>query len=99
MANKTFKLGEVCRGGVITVETNKTTVSVIVKDWDTSAGWNKGSNQSQAQELYRKEVRIDDGDAKNKLYMYLSDQTTSYHADKIVEWIETKVKFENKSWW
>lgn len=29
MATKTWKLGEVCRGGVITIETTKTQVKII----------------------------------------------------------------------
>ena len=31
MAKKTWKLGEVCRGGVITIETTKTQVKIIAK--------------------------------------------------------------------
>jgi hypothetical protein len=32
MAKKTFKIGEVCRGGVITVETTAKTVTIISKE-------------------------------------------------------------------
>jgi hypothetical protein len=40
---KTWKIGERCKGGIITVEISGNQVDVIAKDWDTSAGWNKGS--------------------------------------------------------
>lgn len=96
MATKTWKLGEVARGGIITVETTKDKVIVITKQWDFAAGTRRGSNQSQAQELYRKEVGINDSSAKNVLYFYLANETTSYHADKIVDWIETKVKLKSE---
>jgi hypothetical protein len=46
MATKTFKIGESCKGGVITIETTKTQVNVIAKEWDSSKGYNKGSDQS-----------------------------------------------------
>ena len=55
MAKKTFKLGEVCKGGVITVEIKGQIITVIGKDWDFSQGSKKGSNQSNAkdEDLYR----------------------------------------------
>jgi hypothetical protein len=95
MATKTWKIGERARGGVITVEATKNKVSVITKQWDFSTGSNKGSNQSQAQELYRKEVNPDSRDAYNDLKRHLWDETTSWHTDQILEWIETKVSFSN----
>jgi hypothetical protein len=97
MATKTFKLGEVARGGVITVETNKTKVSIIVKDWDFSTGSRRSSNQSNAQELYRKEVYINDRNAYNELMRFMYEETTSYWAEKIMDWIQLKVKF-NTEW-
>jgi hypothetical protein len=48
MAKKTWKLGEVCRGGIITVETKENKVAIIGKEWDFAAGSNRGSNQSNA---------------------------------------------------
>jgi hypothetical protein len=94
MASKTWKLGEVARGGVITVETTKDKVSVITKEWDRSAGDRRGSNQSNAQELYRKEVRINDVNAYHTLMYHLNEETHSCWADTIMEWIETKVTFK-----
>lgn len=99
MATKTWKLGEVCRGGVITIETTKTQVKVIAKEWDTSKGFNKGSDQSQAKEWNRLEVNIAEKDSRSKIDWFLSDLTTSYWADEILKWIETKVDLQKSMFW
>jgi hypothetical protein len=97
MATKTWKLGEVCRGGVITIETTKTQVKVIAKEWDYSKGSNKGSDQSNAKEWNRLEVNLSDNQAEKKIDWFLFDLTTSYWAGEILDWIKTKVEF--KSGW
>lgn len=96
MATKTWKIGEYARGGIITVETKKDKVIVIGKDWDLSKGSNRGSDQSGAKEFDRLEVDTTMRESYKKLYMYLSDLTTSYYARTILEWIETKVKLTFK---
>jgi hypothetical protein len=96
MASKTWKLGEVCRGGVITVEATAKKVTIIAKEWDTSQGFSKGSNQSNAKEWNRLEVSTSSSDAESKLSWFLFDLTTSYHADKILEWVKTKTKFTSE---
>ena len=97
MATKTWKLGEVCKGGVITIETTKTQVKVIAKEWDYSKGSNKGSDQSNAKEWNRLEVNLSDNQAEKKIDWFLFDLTTSYWAGEILDWIKTKVEF--KSGW
>jgi hypothetical protein len=99
MAKKTWKLGELSKGGVITVETTKTQVKVIAKEWDTSTGYNKGSDQSKAKEWNRLEVNLSDSKAESKLDWYLFDLTTSYWTGEIMDWIRTKVKFNTQRQW
>lgn len=99
MATKTWRLGEVCRGGVITVTTNKKTVLIQAKEWDTSKGFSKGSDQSQAKEWNRLEVNIAEKDSRSKIDWFLSDLTTSYWADEILKWIETKVDLQKSMFW
>ena len=96
MATKTWKLGEVCRGGVITIEITKTQVKVIAKEWDYSKGCNKGSDQSQAKEWNRLEVSLSNRDAESKADWFLFDLTTSYWAGEIMDWIKTKVEFKSE---
>jgi hypothetical protein len=99
MATKTWKLGEVCRGGVITIETTKTKVKVIAKAWDASKGWNKGSDQSNAKEWNRLEVDLSNKEAESQVDWFLFDLTTSYWAGEIMDWIKTKVEFKTKGQW
>jgi hypothetical protein len=99
MATKTFKIGEYSRGGVITVETTKTSVKIISKEWDFSAGSRRSSDQSNAKEWNRIEVGIQDAEAYRKLSDYLHDDTTSYYADQILKWIESKVKLSKTLFW
>lgn len=98
MATKTFKIGEYCKGGVITIETTKTQVKVIAKEWDFSKGSNKGSDQSQAKEWNRLEVSLTDSGAERKVDDFLNDLTTSYYSGVVLDWIKTKVTFK-QSWY
>ena len=93
---KTWKLGEVCQGGVITVEIVGKVITVIGKEWDIAAGYKKSSNQSNAKEFTRGTI-TPHNDAMFKLFMFLSDLTTSYWADEIIKWIESKVELK-KEW-
>jgi len=99
MATKTFKIGEYCKGGVITVETTAKKVTIIAKDWDFSAGSKKSSNQSNAKEWNRLEVSTSSSDAERQLDWFLCDLTTSYYAGEVMDWIRTKVKFKNEFDW
>jgi len=99
MASKTFKIGEYARGGVITAETTAKQVTLIAKLWDTSAGYNKGSNQSKAKEMHRITVDLTDTNAEWKLFNWASEESTSYWADQILDWVKSKVKLEPKSMW
>lgn len=98
MATKTFKIGEYCKGGIITVETTKTQVKVIAKEWDYSKGSSKSSDQSKAKEWNRLEVNLASSDAERSIDWFLFDLTTSYYAGEILEWIKTKVEFNNRGW-
>ena len=98
MATKTFKIGEYCKGGVITVEATAKKVTIIAKEWDYSQGSNKGSNQSNAKEWNRLEVSTNSNQAERNLSSFLHDLTTSYYTDQILDWIKTKTKFTSE-WW
>ena len=90
---KTFKIGEYCVGGIITVEITGKILTIINKDWDASAGYSRKSNQSKAKELSRGTIVMEDewdNKWRFKAFMYLGELTTSYYADKILEWIENK---------
>jgi hypothetical protein len=99
MAKKTWKLGEVCRGGIITVETKNNLIKVIGKEWDYSQGTKKGSNQSNAKEWTRLEIDAEVSDADRQLSMFINDLTTSYHTDNIMKWIESKTKLNKRMFW
>ena len=92
MATKTFKIGEYAKGGIITVETTTKKVTIIGKDWDFSTGSRRSSDQSNAKEFTRLEVNPTDNKAKRNALEFLQDLTTSYYAEEILDWIESKVK-------
>lgn len=98
MATKTFKIGEYCKGGIITIETTLTQVKVIAKEWDFSKGSSKGSDQSGAKEWNRLEVSLTQSGAERKIYDFLNDLTTSYYAGVVLDWIKTKVTFNKNNW-
>ena len=86
MATKTFKIGEYCKGGIITIETTKTQVKVICKEWSDKKEWN------------RFEVNLSNSDAESKLDWFLFELTTSYYVGEIMDWIRTKVTFNDNNW-
>jgi hypothetical protein len=99
-ATKTFKIGEYCKGGVITVEINGDRIDIITKDWDVSAGYSKASNQSKAKEFDRETCFATESNVERKMMDFLEDLTTHYYACTVVDWIKTKVTLEaNKGWY
>ena len=99
MATKTFKLGEWAKGGIITVNVNGSSITVIGKDWDFSTGSRKSSDQSNAQEFTRKKFDANSDKVVRELNEYIGDLTTSYYTGQIIEWIETKVKLTKSLYW
>jgi len=92
MATKTWKIGECCQGGIITVEIKGKVIAVIGKEWDFSKGSRKSSDQSGAKEFTRGTTIATEQYAENKIENFLTDLATSYHAGVILKWIKTKVK-------
>jgi hypothetical protein len=96
---RTFKIGESCAGGVITVEITGKVIAVIQKEWDTSTGYTKKSSQKNAEELSRGTILSTDPHAEQKILDYLNVITTSYWADTVLAWIKSKVKLKEESMW
>jgi len=99
MATKTFKIGEYCKGGIITVETKGNTIAVIGKEWDYSQGSRRGSNQKNAKEWTRLEVDAEDSNSFRELSNFLLDLTTSYYTDEVMKFIESKTKLNKRMFW
>ena len=99
MAKKTFKIGERCKGGIITIETKGKKVAVIGKDWDFSQGSKKSSNQTNAKEWTRLEVDSTLSGSRRQIDNFLNDLTSSYYADKVMDFIESKVEFPQTFGW
>lgn len=96
---KTWKLGEVAQGGVITVEITGDKIDVIGKEWDYSKGSNKGSDQSKAEEFCRTTFKANSMNVQRELADELCRLTTSYYADEITKWIESQVNLYKSLWW
>ena len=96
MASKTFKIGEACIGGVLTAETTAGAITIKIREWDTSAGYSRGSNQSGAKVINTYTVRIQDRDVYMKLHNFISDNATHYWADQVMEWVESKSKLKKQ---
>lgn len=99
MATKTFKIGEYCKGGIITATVTGKIIQVQQKEWDFSTGSRRSSDQSNAKIICTGTVESTDPQVYRKLYQLLSDWTTSYYAEKVIEWIQTKAKFNKTYFW
>ena len=90
--SKTFKIGEYAVGGIIVAEINNDKVTIISKQWDTSAGYSRNSSQKNAKELSRNTTIASSNNSRWGIDTYLNMLTTSYYSGVILEWIESKVK-------
>lgn len=95
MATKTFKIGEYCKGGIITAIATEKKVTLIGKEWDTTKGYNKGSDQSNAKEFTRLEVDPSNEFSFRRMDEFLCDLTTNYYACEVIKWVESVVKVKN----
>ena len=99
MKTKTFKIGEVCQGGIITVEIRGKIISIIGKEWDFSKGTRKSSDQSGAQEFTRGTVMTTEPNAERKIEAFVEELSTSYWADQILKWIKSKTELKPDFVW
>jgi hypothetical protein len=91
-ATKTFIIGESCQGGIITAEVDGVTLTIIGKEYDHTK---KKNQQGNAKEWCRYEFDTTEVNAQLGTFMQLTELTTSYYADQILEWAKTKgVNFE-----
>ena len=94
-STRTFKIGEYARGGVITAEVKGDEITIIGKEWDFSQGSTRGASQKNAKEWIRFNMKNDAHNGYHKLQEFLCDLTSYGWADKIMKWIETKIKIIN----
>lgn len=99
MKTKTFKIGEYCTGGIITVQITGKIIVLILKEWDYSTGSRRSSDQSQAKELMRGTGQADDDRIYNKMYELLTQWTTSFYAEEVIKWISSKVSLSKSLFW
>jgi hypothetical protein len=91
MYTKTWKIGEVCQGGIITVEIKNSAISVIGKEWIFENGTKRSSNQSKAKEFTRKTVLASESRAEYKLDDFICELATSYWASTITDGLKPKL--------
>lgn len=84
MAKKTFKIGEYAKGGIIVAELNKKNQEIRLECLDY-----------QTREL----LFTEQSDDRCYLMQVLNDWTSSYYADKIMDWLgESGFKEANLLW-
>jgi hypothetical protein len=86
MATKQFKIGERAVGGIIKVDVTGKIIQIKCLDWFSKNEIRSGT------------ATTDDPDAYRKVDVFLNDVTSSYHADKIMEWLKSKASFKKESW-
>lgn len=86
MATKQFKIGERAVGGIIKVDVTGKIIQIKCLDWFSKNEIRSGT------------ATTDDPDAYRKVDVFLNEVTSSYHADKIMEWLKSKASFKKESW-
>jgi hypothetical protein len=84
MATKQFKIGERAIGGIIKVVIEKNLITVSALDYYSK------------KEVCSKKFWLSGYDVEYDVELYLDELSTSYHASKIMEYIKTKVTFNQK---
>jgi hypothetical protein len=87
MPTKSFKIGEYAIGGIIKVQINGKAIQVQALDYNSKKEVMSGSCMS------------DEYDARWKMLNFLNELTSSYYADKVLEWIESNVELHKGSGW
>lgn len=85
MATKQFKIGEYAVGGIIKVDITGKVISIKALDYYSKKEVMSGS------------IMTDERDAYWKIFNYLHELTSSYYADKIMEFIKSKANLNNAS--
>jgi hypothetical protein len=90
---KTFKIGEYAVGGIIEVKISENNASLrndivihFLDYYDKSIVMSMGRNNK-------------DTNARRELVRFLEEGSTPFYADKVMKWIESKIKFANESNW
>jgi len=86
MATKQFKIGERAVGGIVKVDANGKVIKITCLEWFSKKEVKSGT------------ASTDDPDAYRKVDLFLNEITSCYHADQIMQWLKTKVKFKKESW-
>ncbi len=73
---KTWRIGECCAGGVIRAKSCGEIVKLEIRDYYNDAILNNGAF-GRIHERY--------------IFEYLTEFTSPYHAEKVIEWIKQKV--------
>lgn len=84
---KSFKIGEYAIGGIIKVDIVGKLVTIKALDYVSKKEVMSGS------------CLADENDARWKVFNYLNELTSSYYADKVMEYIESKVELHKGSRW
>jgi hypothetical protein len=81
MATKTFKIGEYAIGGIIQVRTTSQSISIDALDWNSR------------QKIMGREFQVRAVNVTNEMDNYLNELTSSYYADKVMDFIKENVTF------
>lgn len=84
-ATKSFKIGEYAVGGIIKVELNGNALSIKALDYNSK------------KEVVGGNFMTNEYDAYWKTLSYLNELTSSYYADKVMEFIKSKTTLNNGS--
>lgn len=92
MKSNTWAIGESCQGGVITAEIHDNgIVKVIGKEWDTSQGWSRNSDQSKAKPFTKLEGNFLTWGVEEQFDNFLNELTTSYYTSQVIDWIKANL--------
>jgi hypothetical protein len=83
---KTWKIGEYAIGGIIIVNIHGKVILIEAREWNSKEVVSSGS------------VLSTDSDARRKIDNFLNDLTTSYYADKILNWISENSQVGETYW-
>jgi hypothetical protein len=76
MATKTFKIGEYAVGGIIQVRTTSNSINIDALDWNSK------------QKIMGREFQVRAMNLTNEIDNYLNELTSSYYADKVLNYIK-----------
>lgn len=96
--NKLFKIGESCQGGVLEAQINGNRITVIAREWQYGKYKRGQVTANNSPEFDRITVYANQPNSRQRLFMWLTEKTTSFYADQVLDFLSANSELKATFW-